>query len=58
MMELLGRSNIEIDKISCGEVPTLIESRLLILTDDWGFHTQKIRPRLMVVQTLLRLSSR
>ena len=31
MMDLLRKSNIEIDKVSCGELLTLIESRLILI---------------------------
>ena len=31
-MDLLRRSNIEIDNVSCGELPTSMESRSLTLT--------------------------
>jgi hypothetical protein len=55
MMDLLRRSNVEIDKVLCGELSNLIESRLVFSR---GLPHPKICPRMIVVQTPIRMLSR
>ena len=52
MMDLLRRSNLEIDKVLCGELPTLIQSRPSFSRE---LSCPKIYLQLIVAQTPMRL---
>ena len=53
MMDFLRRSNIEIHKVLCGEIPVLIESQIRCSQ----LPSSKICPQLIVVQTPILLLS-
>lgn len=55
IMDLFQRSDIEIDKVLCGELSVSTELRLRL---SQRLPYPKIYPRLMVVQTPIRLLSR